>query len=214
MTTDRPVIREIMTKAVCGQGTFKYQRSIDLEIPAGQTNVQVLGTFISNAALDESKVVDNSKHRTAVQVKGHYDVHVWYASEQETRSAKTTVTFIEFIPIKSFGGESISNPQAYTRIIQKPRCRKAYVKDLGDKTAIRVEVEQDLASEIVGFTKLKVGIAPFTSSVSQTVKGLELIAPSSCSSPASPSIEYYDLKCEEELPDEDMEDFEYPEDDF
>ena len=208
MSADRPVVREIITKAVCGQGTYKYQRSIDLEVPVGHSDIQVLGTFVSNPGLDEAVVVDNTKYGKAVQVKGHYDVHVWYAPDQETRSAKTTVTFIEYIPINLIGGESISNPQAFAKISQKPRCRKAYVLNSGDKTVIRVEIEQDLACEVIGLTKVKVGISSSPGLFAEPVKGRELIPPSS-SCFESPSPEnYFDMKCEEDLPDEDYDDYE------
>lgn len=208
MSADRPVVREIMTKAVCGQGTYKYQRSIDLEVPVGHNDIQVLGTFVSNSGLDEAVVVDNAKYGKAVQVTGHYDVHVWYAPDQETRSAKTTVTFIEYIPIKLVGGESISNPQASAKISQKPRCRKAYVLNSGEKTVIRVEIAQDLACEVIGLTKIRVGIASSASLYSAPVTGRELIPPqSSCLETTCPET-YFDTKCEEDLPEEDFEDYE------
>lgn len=211
MATDRPVIREVITKAVCGTGTYKYQRSIDLEVPVSHDTVQVLGNFVSNAVLTEAKVVDSTKYGKAVQVKGHYDVHVWYAYDQETRAAKSTVTFIEYIPIKMHGGESISNPQAFANIVQKPRCRKAYVKKLGDKSVIRVEIEQDLSAEVVGTTKLKVGIIPSALASSEPVMGQELLAPQG---PAPIIVNHehdysFDLKYEEDLPEEDDEEEDY-----
>ncbi|MFA5880710.1 MAG: outer spore coat protein CotE [Eubacteriales bacterium] len=211
MTTDRPVIREIITKAVCGRGTYKYQRSIDLEVPVGQKTIQVLGNFVSNAALDESTVAAQTGQGKTVRVKGHYDVHVWYAYDQDTKAAKTTVTFIEYIPIQTYGGESISNIKAFAEIIQKPRCRKAYVKVLEDKTVIRVETEQELAAEVTGLTKLKVGLVPAAATTVSPIMGKELLPPQK--QPAAEYIlstpnYYLDLKCEEDLPEEDDEDYE------
>lgn len=217
MSADRPVVREIITKAVCGNGSYKYQRSIDLEVPAGHSDIQVLGTFVSNSGLDEAVVVDNTKYGRVVQVKGHYDVHVWYAPDQETRSAKTTVTFIEYVPINLVGGESISNPQAFAKISQKPRCRKAYVMNLGDKTVVRVEIEQDLACEVIGLTKIRVGINPSANLAVEPITGRELIPPQSSGLETPYPENYFDMKCEEDLPEEDYEDYEdyeYQTDDF
>ncbi len=205
MTTDRPAVREIITKAVCGKGAYKYQRSIDLEIPVRHKTIQVLGNFVSNSAIDEAVVVDKPFQGKTVRVRGRYDVHVWYAYDQETCAAKTTVSFTEFIPINSFGNEIVSNQQASAKIIEKPRCRKAYVKDLGNKTVIRVEIEQQLAAEVLGLTKVKVGVLPQAAGISQTVKGRELTAPqASETSTISPVQNYYfDLKYDEDLVEDD-----------
>lgn len=216
MTTGRPGVREIITKAVCGTGTYKYQRSIDLEIPIGHKTIQVLGNYVSNAAIDEALTVDRPMQGKTVQVKGHYDVHVWYAYDQDTQAAKTTVTFIEYIPMQMYGGESITNQRAFAKITQKPRCSKAYVKNLSDKSVIRVEIEQNLAAEVVGYTKLKVGVSPATLAAQAPVIGQELVPPGgSAVQQASISSNYYlDLKCEEDLPEEDDEDYEYSQDEF
>lgn len=216
MTTGRPGIREIITKAVCGTGTYKYQRSIDLEIPISHKAIQVLGNYVSNAALEEAVTVDRPRLGKAVQIKGRYDVHIWYAYDQDTQAAKTTVTFIEYIPMQMYGGESISNQQAFAKITQKPRCNRAHVKDLGDKSVIRVEIEQNLAAEIVGFTKLKVGVSPNALATQPTVTGQELFPPVGLAvQQANISANYYlDLKSEEDLPEEDDEDYEYSPDEF
>jgi len=206
MTTDRPVIREIITKAVCGKGNYKYQRSIDLDMPAGNTMIQVLGNYVSNAVLDTASVVDNPLQGKTVKVKGHYDVHVWYAFNQDTKAAKTTVTFTEYIPILTYEGESISHQQAFARITQKPRCYKAYVKNAGDKSIIRVEIELGLAAEIVGLVKLKVGITPSVSSLVKPIKGQELLPPTKKTTielDNSSSNLILDLKCDEDLQEED-----------
>lgn len=216
MTTDRPGVREIITKAVCGTGTYKYQRSIDLEIPINHTTIQVLGNYVSNASLDEAVVVERTKQGKAVQVKGHYDVHVWYAYDQDTQAAKTTVTFIEYIPMQMYGGESITSQQAFAKITKKPRCNKAHVKVLGDKAVIRVEIEQQLAAEIVGYTKLKVGVSPANLAANAPVIGQELVPPEGrLVKQAGISGNYYlDLKCEEDLPEEDDEDYDYSQDEY
>jgi len=210
MTTDRPVVREIITKAVCGKGTYKYQRSIDLEIPVKHKTIQVLGNFVSNSAIDEAAVVDKPFQGETIQVKGHYDVHVWYAYDQETCAAKTTVTFIEFIPLNKFGKKIISNQQASAKIIEKPRCRKAYVKNIGEKTVIRVEIEQLMTAEVLGLTKVKVGVLPPAAGSSETVRGRELTAPQTVvKSAVSPVKNYYfDLKYDEDLPEDD-DDYDY-----
>lgn len=214
MTTGRPGVREIITKAVCGTGTYKYQRSIDLEIPVGHKTIQVLGNYVSNAALDEAVAVDRPKQGKAVQVKGHYDVHVWYAYDQDTQAAKTTVTFIEYIPMRMYGGESITNQQAYAKITQKPRCTKSYVKNPGDKAVIRVELEQNLAAEIIGYTKLKVGVSPAALAAKVPITGQELVPPEGLElkKPKVSANYYLDLKCEEDLPEDDDEDYDYSQD--
>lgn len=208
MTTDRPVLREIITKAVCGTGTYKYQRSIDLEVPVTHKSIQVLGHFVSNADIEQAAVVDHSKYGKSVQVRGRYNVHVWYAYDQDTQAAKTTVTFIEYIPIKMYGGDSKSL-QPLVQIIQKPRCNKAYVKSLTDKSVICVEIEQTLGTEVIGVTTLKVAIAPGSESTVRAITGKELVPPPKYTPRYDiPDQNCFDLKCEEDLPEED-DDFSY-----
>lgn len=220
MSTDRPVIREIFTKAVCGHGSYKYNRTIDLEIPGDQQNIQVLGTFVSNAVLDGSTIVDNPRYGKAVQVKGHYDVHVWYAPDQETRSAKTTVTFIEYIPIKILGGDSTSDLESIARITQKPHCRKAYVQRSACHSVIRVEIEQELYTEVIGLTKLKVAISGYSELNKTPVIGQELIPPQGETGDYTlKAASYdccYDLKCDDDFTDDmgEFEDYEYLQDEY
>jgi len=213
MVTDHPVIREIITRAVCGKGSYNYQRSIDLEVPIRQKTVQVLGNFISNAVLDEATVMDYSRNGKAVQVKGRYDVHVWYAYDQETCAAKTTVSFIEYIPIQLISDAVVSDLQAVAEILEKPRCRKAYVKDLDEKSVIRIEIEQLLSAEVIGLTKVKVGIAPSTAIPLTPYMGRELLPPQSRGPDTLETGCYLDLKCEEDLPEDD-EDYEYGQDEY
>jgi len=115
-----------------------------------------------------------------------------------------------------YGGESISNQQGFAKITQKPRCIKAYVKNPGDKSIIRIELEQILAAEIVGYTKLKVGVSPTALAAKEPVIGQELIPPEgqALQQPNISANYYLDLKCEEDLPEEDDEDYEYPQDEF
>ena len=215
MTTDRPVVRDIITKAVCGNGTYRYLRSIDLEVPVSNKTIQVLGSYVSNSSLEETAVVERPKQGKSVQVKGHYDVHVWYAYDQDTRTAKTTVTFIEYIPMQMFGGESITNSQASAKITQKPRCSKAYVRNLGDKSVVRVEIEQHLAAEITGYTKLKVGIGSGLAEA-RPIIGHELLPPQrALSLDVGPAQGYsLDFKCDEDLPEEDDEEYDNSQDEY
>ncbi|WP_418790440.1 outer spore coat protein CotE [Phosphitispora sp. TUW77] len=210
MTTDRLMVREIITKAVCGKGINKYLRSIDLEIPIRHKTIQVLGNFVSNSAIDEATVVDKPFQGKTVQVKGHYDVHVWYAYDQETCAAKNTVTFMEFIPLDILGKKIISNQQASAKIIEKPRCRKAYVKNLGERTIIRLEIEQLLAAELLGLTKVKVGVLPKATGSSETIRGQELISPCSAEENSMSPVQnyYFDLKYDEDLSEDDP-DYDY-----
>lgn len=206
MTTDRPEVREIITKAVCGKGAFKYQRFIDLEVPVKQKAIQVLGNYVSNGFLVEAVPADSAVHGKSVRIKGHYDVHVWYAYDQETSAAKSTVTFTEYVPIQYIGSAQVSNQQASAKIVEKPKCRKAIVINNGDKTVIRVEIEQLMTAEVIGLTKVKVGIIPSANTAS--VKGQELTPPLPAVARFQPVADYsFDLKCEEDFPEDEEDDF-------
>jgi spore coat protein E len=204
MTTNHPEMREIVTKAVCGRGSHDYQQSIDLELSLENEAIRVLGNFVSNAMIDEATLIETDAGDKTVEVKGHYDIHVWYSFDQETKAAKTTVTFKEHIPIELYGKGSITNPQVFAAIKQKPRCLKAHVKNSVDTPIIRVEIEQELTAEVIGQTKIKVGVKQ-QAIAANTLQGIEL-KPPDCSVEKHPLDCPLDLKCDEDLPDED-EDF-------
>ncbi|TLM97634.1 outer spore coat protein CotE, partial [bacterium] len=116
-------LREVITKAVCGKGVHSYRRTIEIPVPGKRTPIQILGNYITNSRLEGSSVIEGYGGARLVQVKGAYDIHVWYACEHETYSEKTTVNYVELIPIKTYGGESIINPRANAEIVRRPVCR-------------------------------------------------------------------------------------------
>ncbi len=199
-------LREVITKAVCGKGIQKYRRTVEIPVPGKYTAIQILGNYITNSRLEASSVTDSYGGAKTVQVKGSYDVHVWYACEHETYSEKTTVHYVEIIPIKAYGGESITNPRSIAEITKRPICRKVYAQDSGNTTVIKIDVEQELQAEIIGETKLKIASVPAPKTGRQTISGIELLPPAPAGSIGNPYEEYYpDLKCEEDLPEEEEE---------
>lgn len=206
---DRPVLdlREVITKAVCGKGVHNYRRTVEIPIPRKHASIQILGNYITNSRLDGSSVIEGYGGAKLVQIKGSYDIHVWYACEHETSCEKTTINYVELIPIKTYGGESIINPCANAEIIRRPVCRKVYAQDSGGSTYIKIDVEQDFQAEIIGETKLKIASVPAKKANIQPVSGIELLPADSDSRYANYQDDYYpDLKCEEDLPEEEEED--------
>lgn len=205
---DRPALdlREVITKAVCGKGVQSYRRTIEIPVPRKHASIQILGNYITNSRLEGSSVIDGYGGAKLVQVKGSYDIHVWYACEHETNCEKTTVNYVELIPIKTYGGESIINPRSNAEIIRRPVCRKVYAQDSGGTTCIRIDVEQDFQAEIIGETKLKVASVPARKANIQPVRGIELMPPDCDGCYANYNDDFYpDLKCEEDLPEEEEE---------
>jgi spore coat protein E len=199
-------LREVITKAVCGRGEQGYRRTIEIPVPGKRTPIQVLGNYITNSRLEGSSVIEGYGGAKLVQVKGAYDIHVWYACEHETYCEKTTVNYVELIPIKTYGGESIINPRSYAEIVRRPVCRKVYAQESGGITYIKIEVEQEFLAEIIGETKLKIASVPGEKANIQTVRGIELVPPDCDGRCANHYDDYYpDLKCEEDLPEEEEE---------
>lgn len=199
-------LREVITKAVCGKGTHSYRRTIEIPIPRSRMPFQVLGNYITNSRLGESSVIEGYGGTKMVQVKGAYDIHVWYACEHETYSEKTTVNYTELIPIKTYGGESIINPRSYAEIIGRPVCHKVYTRESGGTTYIKIEVELELQAEIIGETKLKIASVPAQKADIKPVRGIELVPPNFEGQSTGRYDDYYpDLKCEEDLPEEEEE---------
>lgn len=202
-------LREVITKAVCGRGAYSYRRTIEIPVPRTRTPFHILGHYITNSRLEDSSVIEGYGGSKMVQVKGSFDTHVWYASEHETYCEKTTVNYTELIPIKTYGGESIINPRSYAEIIRRPACQKVFAQESGGAASIKTEVEMELQAEIIGETKLKIASVPAKRANIQPVHGIELVPPDFKGQGAGRFDDYYpDLKCEEDLPEEEEEETE------
>ncbi len=140
--------KEIVTKAVVGKGkkTFTTTHTVSPEV----VPTTILGCWVIN------NTFEGKKDKDSVNITGHFDVNIWYSSENNTKTevVKDTVNYSEEVPIKSTDDSYEGNEEIIVRAVRQPSCTKAEIKD----GSIVYTIEKTLAAEVVGDAKIKVGI--------------------------------------------------------
>ena len=139
--------KEIVTKAVVGKGKKSFTNEYLLK--PDNTPFTILGCWIINHTFNGEKVGDS------IKVSGSFDTNIWYSTEDNTKTdvAKQTINYEETIPItksEDYDGQD----EVIIRIIKQPTCIKAEIVD----NQIKYIVEKTIATEIVGDTKIRLGI--------------------------------------------------------
>lgn len=139
--------KEIVTKAVVGKGKKTTIDNHSIELNTNPSTI--LGCWVINHKFEGEKANDS------VKVKGSFDTNVWYSKDDNTNTDvyKDVVTYEEVIPIKrieDFDGQD----EIIVRAIKQPTVTKAEIKD----GKIEYTVEKVLAAELVGDTKIKIGV--------------------------------------------------------
>ena len=143
-------IREIVTKAVIGKGKKRFKITSplnDLRSPADS----ILGCWIINHKFGARKC-DNS-----VDVKGVYDINVWYsfADNTQTEVARQTIEYDDQVNVHRTIRDCLyEGDEVIARTIQQPTCVDARIED-GE---IVVEVEFEIVVEVIGEPKMRVSI--------------------------------------------------------
>lgn len=141
--------REIVANAVCGRGS-KYSQTTYTLRPANRPTT-IGGCWVMNHHYDGLLVGDY------VEVRGRFDVNVWYSynNNSETAVAKDTVSYVEQIALRDLDLDCVRDSrQVDVRVLQNPNCLDATVT--GNGSEILVRVEKELGVELVGQTKLAV----------------------------------------------------------
>ncbi|GAK01652.1 outer spore coat protein CotE [Geomicrobium sp. JCM 19055] len=145
--------REIITKAVCGKGR-KYSKTTHTICPQHKPT-SILGCWVINHRYDAVRKGDS------IQIKGTYDINVWYSYEKNTKTdvATNTVSYHESIPLKMRPDELITDElDVIARSTKQPHTLEALIAENG--TDVNVEVEKEFAAEVVGETKVCVLVHP------------------------------------------------------
>lgn len=177
-------LREIKTKATCakGQKRFRQIHSIVTTQPAEL----VLGSRITSHNYVACPLTNS------VEIKGTYDVHIWYTYSDGTLTAaeKKTVRYTEHLPVIDLEGERLGVEESVEMTVTRdPEVIGMHAR----KGAVSVEVDLEFYAEIVGETKLWVRVYEPPFADDKKAKALDLDA----------SGDYFD---EDDFDDEDYED--------
>lgn len=143
-------IREIVTKAVIGKGKRHFTLTSSIQQLENSVD-SILGCWIINHKFGAKKG-DN-----LVQVKGSYDINVWYSYDLNTKTevARETIGYGEAVTVTRLIRDCLyEGDEVIARAIQQPTCVDARIED----GKIVVEVEFEIIVEVIGETKMRVAI--------------------------------------------------------
>lgn len=142
-------LREIITRATCAKGQ-KRLRQVHTIVTSNRPE-DVLGYRIT-----AHSYVATPK-RNAVEIKGEYDIHLWYSYDDGTQTAveRRTVKYCEHLPVIDLEGQRLGVDETVTLTVRR---QPVVVGVLVKRGAIEVEVELEVYAEIIGETKLWVRV--------------------------------------------------------
>ncbi|GAE91536.1 outer spore coat protein E [Gracilibacillus boraciitolerans JCM 21714] len=146
--------REIITKAVIGKGR-KFKQETNTITPPHRPS-SILGCWIINHNY-HAKLVK----KDTVEISGHYDVNVWYAFNDNTKTEVVTerVEYCDYIPLSIRDKHHIGDDcEVLAKVIQQPNCLECSIETKGNK--IKVDVEREFLVEVIGETKICVKVDP------------------------------------------------------
>lgn len=144
--------REIITKAVVAKGR-KFTKSTHTICPAHHPT-SILGCWIINHEYVAVKVGKK------VEVKGSYDINVWYSYNNNTKTDVATekVHYTDVIKLKYRDPDCHDDHMVIAKAVQQPNCLEACISPCGEN--IIVHVEREFFVEVVGETKVCVAVNP------------------------------------------------------
>lgn len=155
MSQKRLEYRQIITKAVCGKGR-KFCQNVHA-VNAPEQVSSILGAWVINHSFASDKVGE------AIEVRGSYDLNIWYSTRGNTRTdvIKETVHYVEQIPLSYYDKNIKENSsEVSATVTQSPNCVEATLSDELDTVLVRVEKE--FLVKLVGETQVCVAVYPST----------------------------------------------------
>jgi spore coat protein E len=145
--------RQIVTRGVCGKGR-KFSKVTHTIQPPSDLN-RILGAWVINHNYTSQKVGE------AVEVRGSYDINIWYSTKGNTKTdvMKETVHYVDQVPLSYYDRHAReASLEVSAAVVQAPNCVEASIASHND--AIIISVEKELVVELVGETKMCVAVYP------------------------------------------------------
>lgn len=145
-------LRHIVTKAVIAKGKKRTECSETLRPPNSPSSI--LGCWVINHTYQAKK---NGKF---VEVTGKYDINVWYAYNNHSKTAvfSESVPYRERIKLHYRDEEPTGKEEVHIRVLQQPNCIEAIIGPDGEHFIITIE--RELLAEVVGETTICINIHP------------------------------------------------------
>ncbi len=145
-------VRQIVTKAVVARGKKRAEACETLRPPNNPSSI--LGCWVINHTHQAKK------HGRFIEVTGKYDINVWYAHHDHSKTSvfSETVPYRERIKLYYRDEETNGVEDVRIRVIQQPNCTEAIITPDGEQ--FKVTVERELHAEIVGETTICIQVHP------------------------------------------------------
>lgn len=145
-------LRQIVTKAVVAKGKKRFESTETLCPPNAPTNI--LGCWVINHQYQSKRVGDY------VEIAGKFDVNVWYAYQNQSKTAVYTqsVQYKDKIKLHFRDGEKSDSNAVKVKVLQQPNCVEAVIAP--NRNEILVTVEREFLVEVVGETTICITVHP------------------------------------------------------
>lgn len=160
--------REIITKAVCGNGEKDTHDSHSVS-PNNQPT-SILGCWVINHQYQAIKDDANT-----VEIHGSYDVNIWYSYVDNTKTevVNETVSYCDKISLSAMDEKRMDDDyDIIAKVVQQPNCLEC--KIMNESEEIMVEIERAFAVQIIGDTKMMVKVDPNGNQTENGVWGFTL----------------------------------------
>ena len=138
--------KEIVTKAVIGKGKKYFKNNYSVE---AKEATNVLGCWVINHKFKGYKTKDK------IGVDGTYDVNIWYSYDNDSKTAviNKTISYNDLFSVK-VKEEVDTDTDIIVKTLKQPTCSSVSIEN----GVINFDIEKELGVEIVGETKIKIGI--------------------------------------------------------
>ena len=146
-------VRQIVTKAVVAKGKKRAEACESLRPPNNPSSI--LGCWVINHTHQAKK---NGNY---VEVSGKYDINVWYAHHDHSKTSvySETVPYKEKIRLHYREDDDIhGSEEVHVIVYQQPNCTEAVITSDGEQ--FQVTVERELHAEVVAETSICVQVQP------------------------------------------------------
>lgn len=145
-------LRQIVAKAVVAKGKKRIECEDFLKPPNPPSNI--LGCWVINHQYSAKKI------GKTVEISGKFDVNVWYAYNQHSKTAvySETIPYRDKIKLHYRDEDAIDSNDLKVHVLQHPNCLEAVISEDAEK--IKVTIEREFLVEVVGETKFCISVHP------------------------------------------------------
>lgn len=141
--------KEIVTKAVVGKAK---KNSVDsFKVETNEVPNTVLGCWVINHTFS------GFNNNGSVMINGEYDVNVWYSYDNDTKTTVSTkrYSYTDKINVNLKDNTGLTNSnEIIVRSLRQPTVSDVKIEN----NMVNINIEKELAVEVIGDTKLKVSI--------------------------------------------------------